>query len=58
MNKRLGKVWGFAILPITQERIEFRTIHDIRYAQYRLERLQIEYPERFGQVTKDGECKE
>ena len=50
-DQLVGQVRGSVILPITNERIEIRTVADVKYVKYRLERLQLEYPERFG-MTK------
>jgi len=53
-DELLQKVHGFMFLPITQERIELRTLSDIKYAKYRLSRLQFEYPEKF-EIKQNGE---
>lgn len=45
----IGKVQGYMTLSITDERIELRTLADVKYAKYRLMRLKTEYPERFQQ---------
>ena len=43
---------GFVIFPNTEERIELRTVADVKYAKYRLLRLQLEYPKKFSANNK------
>jgi len=50
----IGKVWGSFENPITGEKIEIRTIQDVRYVKYRMNRLKKEYPENFKK-TKHSE---
>jgi len=47
----IGKVWGFLENPITGEKIEIRTIQDLKYVKYRLNRLKTEYPENFKKIV-------
>ena len=50
----IDKVHGHCILPITQERIQIRTLEDIKYVRYRIIRLQLEYPGNFGIKDKES----
>jgi len=43
-DSTIGKVLGWYESPHTNERIEIRTIKDLKYVKYRLQRLRELYP--------------
>jgi len=46
-SSTIGKVLGVYVDGATKEKIEIRTMKDLKYVKHRMMRLKIQYPERF-----------
>ena len=44
----ISKVWGVYVDGTTKEKIEIRTMKDLKYVKHRMMRLKIQYPEVFS----------